>query len=89
MEFLDKVKDTVREVDSKISDKLDFSALDIEIMKEKKLLDQYASEIGKKVIDTFDTDEGFDIHSIRELLEKVRISKANIRALTEKKESSE
>ncbi|MBO4798873.1 MAG: hypothetical protein J5494_08925 [Candidatus Methanomethylophilaceae archaeon] len=89
MEFLDKVKDTVREVDSKISDKLDFSSLDIEIMKEKKLLDQYASEIGKKVIDTFDTEEGFDIHSIRELLEKVRISKANIRALTEKKESSE
>lgn len=96
MGFMDKVKGTVKDIDTKIGDSIDKSKLDSQIRDEERNIENLYQAIGKAVVDAIkagktaaDADVKKDYDGILESEKKIEELKAKKEAVGKEEEKSD
>ncbi len=87
MGFMDKVKDTVKDVDNKIGESIDKSKLDSQIRDEERLIEKATMEIGQRVLEAIDNGKTIADIDVSDICEKIKVSRDRIAEYKEKREA--
>lgn len=87
MGFMDKVKDSVKDVDNKIGISIDKGKLDSQIRDEERKIEDLTEEIGKAVVETLKSGKTMAEVDIGDRFDKIKECEKNIEDLKAKKDA--
>lgn len=87
MGFMDKMKDAVKDADTKIGNSIDRSKLDSQIRDEEREIEKLQQEIGAEVVKALKDGKSASDADVKGRFDRILESERKIEELTAKKES--